>query len=163
MVNRLEITEDFQKLVESLDVKYKGSSFNPFKFHKDVNGTQVPVYFIGTPGLFVAIMATIISVILMGMVKLNASFWVWVVVLIVSAILLRVALKIDKARQIRFFSNDLLIRSYRLMKRYNEEVLDDRVLIDIKNHLEEFSKYINDNVVDKQMLIVEKLINEKRD
>ncbi|MGC8769241.1 hypothetical protein [Calditerrivibrio sp.] len=163
MVNRLEITEDFQKLVESLDVKYKGSSFNPFKFHKDVNGTQVPVYFIGTPGLFVAIMATIISVILMGMVKLNASFWVWVVVLIVSAILLRVALKIDKARQIRFFSNDLLIRSYRLMKRYNEEVLDDRVLIDIKNHLEEFSKYINDNVVDKQMLIVEKLINEKGD
>jgi hypothetical protein len=163
MVNRLEITEDFQKLVESLDVKYKGSSFNPFKFHKDVNGTQVPVYFIGTPGLFVAIMATIISVILMGMVKLNASFWVWVVVLIVSAILLRVALKIDKARQIRFFSNDLLIRSYRLMKWYNEEVLDDRVLIDIKNHLEEFSKYINDNVVDKQMLIVEKLINEKGD
>ncbi|ADR19465.1 hypothetical protein Calni_1557 [Calditerrivibrio nitroreducens DSM 19672] len=160
MGNRLEITEDFKKLVEKLDVNYKGSSFNPFKFHKDVNGTQVPVYFIGTPGLFVAIMATVISVLLMGMVKLNASFWVWFVVLIVSAILLRVALKIDKARQIRFFANDLLIRSYRLMNRYNE-ALDDKTLIDIKNHLREFSRYISDDVVEKQILIVENLIKEK--
>lgn len=160
MGSKIEITDDFRNLVENLRVNYKGSSFNPFKFHKDVNGTQVPVYFIGTPGLYVAIVATIISVLLMVLFRYQVSFWVWIVALIFAAFFLRVALKIDKARQIRFFCHDMLIRAYNLMNRYNESN-DVSVLGEIKKYFEEAVKYLQDEVVERQKGILDKYINEK--
>ncbi len=160
MGSKIEITDDFRNLVENLKVNYKGSSFNPFKFHKDVNGTQVPVYFIGTPGLYVAIVATIISVLLMVLFRYQVSFWVWIVALIFAAFFLRVALKIDKARQIRFFCHDMLIRAYNLMNRYNESN-DVSVLGEIKRYFEETVKYLQDEVVERQKGILDNYINEK--
>jgi uncharacterized protein YacL len=160
MGNSLEITDDFRKLAENINVNYKGSSFNPFKFHKNQNGVQVPVYFIGAPGLFTAIIATFISVLFMIMFKLNISFWVWLIVLLISAFLLRIGMKIDKARQIRYFCNDLLIRSYNFMTKYNES-FDESLLIEINNQLGEILKFIEDEIIVKQRSIVENLINKK--
>lgn len=160
MGSKIEITDEFRTLVENIKVNYKGSSLNPFKFHKDVNGTQIPVYFIGTPGLYVAIVATIISVVLMVLFRYQVSLWVWLITLILAAIFLRVALKIDKARQIRFFCHDMLIRAYNLMNRYNESN-DHSTLSEIRRCFEETIKYLEDEIVNRQKVILDSYIKEK--
>ncbi|MEF3254070.1 MAG: hypothetical protein K6348_00670, partial [Deferribacterales bacterium] len=111
MVNDI-INDDFKALVENIKISYKGSSLNPFKFYKNVESKQIPVYFIGTPGLFVAITATCLAVIFMILFNMKLSMFIWLLILIVSAIVLRIALKIDKARQIRMFSSDMILKSY---------------------------------------------------
>ncbi|MCX8083342.1 MAG: hypothetical protein N3C60_00250 [Calditerrivibrio sp.] len=158
MGNESIMMDEFKNRVENLKVNYRGSSFNPFKFHRNVNGKQIPVYFIGAPGLYVAIVATIVSIVMMIMFRFNAGLGYWAFMLIFSAFLLRISLKIDKARQIRFFCNDILLKSYSLIKKY-EETLDLNCLREANKLLDEFSKYIYDDVVENQKLVLLKILN----
>lgn len=147
------LNDDFVKLAEKLNVSYKGSSINPLKLYKDVDGKRIPVYFIGTPGLFVAITATILSVLFMLLFSISVPFWIWIIVLIIAAIFLRISSKIDKARQIRMFGNDMILKSYESLLNYERD-FDKKFLEDAKFFLGEALKWIEDKTIEAQFKIV---------
>ncbi|MCA1927649.1 MAG: hypothetical protein LDL13_01920 [Calditerrivibrio sp.] len=147
------LNDDFVKLAKKLNVSYKGSSINPLKFYKNVDGKNIPVYFIGTPGLFVAITATILAVLFMVFFNISVSFWIWIIFITIAAIFLRISSKIDKARQIRMLSNDMILKSYESLLNY-EKNFDKKFLEDAKFFLGEALKWIEDKTIEAQFQIV---------
>lgn len=150
MGNNSILHDDFVRHVERLKIAYKGSSINPFKFHKHVEGKQIPVYFIGAPGLYTAIIATLLAITYMLAFTLKSSWYIWLLIIVFSAFMLRISFKIDKARQIRMFSSDMVVRGYESLKLFSETG-EEKYLKDATFFLEESSKWVDEPIVGIQL------------
>jgi len=81
---------------------------------------------------------------------LKSPWYVWLLIILFSAFMLRISFKIDKARQIRTFSNDMVVRSYESLKLYSETG-DEKYLKDATFFLEESSKWVDEPIVGMQL------------
>ncbi|MGA1863393.1 hypothetical protein OWM07_10980 [Deferribacter thermophilus] len=155
-MKELEIVKGLEEYYSKINKKYnKGSSLNPFTYYKYVDGKNVPVFFIGTPGLAVAICATLVAGLLFYLIQFPFKLYIWIPFGVFVAFIMRLAVKIDKARQIRNFVSHLVLRGITLIKEFRDKK-DLDILKEAKRMFKEASKWIDDPKIYKQIEIMEK-------
>jgi hypothetical protein len=99
----MKILDEFKLLFNSYEKKYKNqATFRSMKLMRNANGVQEPVFYVGVPGLMVAIVITLVTLATVYLLYLPFMWYVWTPYIIAVFFLFRVAMKYDKARQIRF-------------------------------------------------------------
>jgi len=138
MDEKIKIVDSLKELCSLYEKKYsKGSSLKPYKYYKNKDGKNEPVFFVGVPGMTVAFTLTILMVFMISLASFKASTWMWVVFVILAVFIIRMAMKIDKAKQIRYMA--LTISKHAMInleKSQNEEDLEKSMdMIDKARHL----------------------------
>lgn len=159
------VIQEFREFCKKNSKKnYRGGSFRPFKYYKHKDGANEPVYFIGGPGLSVAIFTTLIVALAFVLLSASFGFWYWLLFFILIIPGLRIAMKIDKANQIRSMVASLgehainLIEESENFETKEEEI---KMLEKSKYFLHEALKWVHEPMFEKQLNNLEIYIKEK--
>jgi hypothetical protein len=155
---KIEILQELKSLGKLGEKEYKkGGSFRPFKYYKYENGKNIPTYFVGSPGLYVAIVTTLVVVATFYLITIKFNIWIWLMYVIITAFLVRLAVKMDKARQIRSLVYAISSKAVAMLEEYNKSQNID-YLKNAKELLYTANNWVEEPVFMKQIdLIDEKL------
>jgi hypothetical protein len=151
---KIKIIEELATLSKSHDTEDRGSSYRPFKYYKHIQGKDIPVFFVGVPGVTVAIVMTLLIVTTIYMITLPFSVVLWLLYLLV---ILRLAMKIDKAKQIRFMVATLCSMAVRMLEKANEseEHVRLRLAGQAKTLLEKAHSWVDEPLILTQLAELE--------
>ncbi|MGE4497125.1 MAG: hypothetical protein AB7E48_04535 [Deferribacterales bacterium] len=151
-MEKINIVSELENLCKASDTVSKGSSFRPFKYYKSVQGRNVPVFFVGVPGLTVAIVMSILLVITVYLVTLPFNVFIWAAHLFLAAVIIRFALKVDKAKQIRYMVSCLCRQSIVMLEKANEDAKQrEKLAGQAKYLLERAHKWVDEPAIHKQI------------
>jgi hypothetical protein len=154
----IEILDKLRELGRLGEKEYKkGSSFRPFKYYKYEDGKNIPTYFVGSPGLYVAIVTTLVVVATFYLITIKFNIWIWLLYVIFTAFFVRIAVKMDKARQIRSLVYAISNKVVIILEEYNKNHNLD-YLKNAKELLHTANNWVEEPVFAKQIeMIDEKL------
>lgn len=159
------ILEEFREFCQKNNKKnYRGGSFRPFKYYKYNEGANEPVYFIGGPGLSVAVFTTLIVSFAFVLLVSAPNFWYWLLFFIFAVLGLRVAMKVDKANQIRNMVASLGAHAINLIEQSEKsETVDEEMnmLKKSRHFLQEALKWVDEPMFERQLNKLENFIEEK--
>ncbi|AEI14811.1 hypothetical protein Flexsi_1155 [Flexistipes sinusarabici DSM 4947] len=165
MEKREVVIQEFREFCKSNSKKnYRGGSFRPFKYYKHKDGANEPVYFIGGPGLSVAFFTTLVVALAFVLLSGSFSFWYWLLFFIIVIPGLRIAMKIDKANQIRSMVASLGEHAITLIEQSeNSETKEEelKMLEKSREFLQEALKWVHEPMFEKQLENLEVYIKEK--
>lgn len=116
------ILDEFKKLCDFYRKKYKNqSAFRSLKMVKNEQGEKEPVFYIGVPGMMVALTFSFVIIATVYILYLPFMWYVWVPYVIFLVFLFRISMKYDKARQIRFMVYYLLESSLKMLETAENE------------------------------------------
>mgnify|MGYP001241969676 CR=1 FL=1 len=99
----MTILDEFKELNELYNKRYKRQgSFRSLKMMKNSKGEREPVFYVGVPGMMVALTFTLVMICTVYLLYLPFMWYVWVPYVIVLVFVFRISLKYDKAKQIRY-------------------------------------------------------------
>ncbi|MCD8493706.1 MAG: hypothetical protein LRY51_18445 [Geovibrio sp.] len=151
-MEKINIVAELENLCKASDTVSKGSSFRPFKYYKSVQGRNVPVFFVGVPGLTVAIVMSILLVITVYLVTLPFNVFIWAAHLFLAAVIIRFALKVDKAKQIRYMVSCLCRQSIVMLEKANDDTNQrEKLAGQAKYLLERAHKWVDEPAIHKQI------------
>lgn len=151
-MKKITIISELENLCKASDIESRGSSFRPFKYHKYVQGRNVPVFFVGVPGLTVAVAMSLLLVITVYLVTLPFSFFIWTIYLLLAAIVIRFAMKVDKAKQIRYMVSCLCKQSLVMLDKANDNAdKHEHFAGQAKYLLESAGKWVDEPAIRKQL------------
>lgn len=157
----LKILEEIVKLSKLADKEHSRSgSFRPFRYYKYDKGKNTPTFFIGSPGIYVAISTTIIVMLTITLISLKFNVWLWIIYFVVSAFLTRLAMKMDKAKQIRSLSYAITKQALGFMNEYNKTKKME-MLNNAKDLLKKAQEWVKEDVFEKQIEIIDNLTQKK--
>lgn len=153
------VVSELEELCEFYRKKYnKGGSFKPLKYYKHEDGRNEPVFFVGVPGLTVAVVVTLLVCCTVYLVTLPPNMWVWIVYLLASAVAVRFAMKADKVKQIRFMALSLSMHALTHLKKYDEESDKSKkqdYLRNAKSLLERADGWVQEPAISRQLELIE--------
>lgn len=158
----VHIKEEFKKLHDSYKKNYGSQrSFRSMRHKKASDGSTVPVFYVGVPGLAVAVSMTFITVLTVAILSTPFKWYVWVPYLIAVFFIFRFAIKYDKVRQIRFMTYSLVAMSMSLMEQAME--LEDheakREKYDkAKEFLEKASEWVEEPAIAQEIAELERIL-----
>jgi len=118
MVARMKILDEFRELSKYYSKKYKKqAAFRSLRMVTNESGTKEPVFYIGVPGLMVALTITFVTVVTIYLLYLPFKWYVWIPYIISLFFMFRVALKLDKVRQIRHMVSYMLESSIKVLEK----------------------------------------------
>jgi len=158
------ILQDFYDKCLKYNNRYsRGGSFSPFRYYKYKEGSGKPVYFIGGPGLSVAVITTFIIALSFVLFIKKIGFLYWLIFLIVDVIALRIAFKIDKAKQIRCMAASLGMHAVVLVEnalKIEDEEERRSLLNKSVEFLEESLKWVDEPLFEEQKKILEQYLKK---
>jgi uncharacterized protein YacL len=117
----MEILSDFRTLHQFYTKKYKNQiSFKSARMVKNSKGEMEPVFYIGVPGLMVAITLAFVMIATVYLLTIPFNWMVWVPYIIGLIFLFRISMKLDKAKQIRHMVYYLLDNGLKTMEQMQE-------------------------------------------
>jgi hypothetical protein len=152
------ISENFKQLHDIYKKKYGGQKI--FKSMRYKNGTE-PVFYIGVPGLFIAIAMSITTIITVLLLYQPFKWYLWIPYLIFAFFLFRITIKMDKVRQVRFMLWSLLDMAKQRIEKANEVADADEKranLAKAKEFLEKAHQYVEEAAITDQMAEIDKMI-----
>lgn len=165
MNNQNLVIEEFKEFCLKYDKKNnRGGSFRPFKYYKFGDKGNEPVYFIGGPGLSVAIFTTLTVALAFVLLSVSFSFWYWLLFFVFVIPGMRIAMKVDKANQIRSMVASLGRHAINLIEKSdNSETKYEelQMLEKSKYFLQEALKWVNEPIFEEQLNNLEVFIKEK--
>lgn len=123
----MEISAEFRDLYSSYKKKYKNQmSFRSLRMVKNSAGVKEPVFYVGVPGVMVAFAMVFIAILTVYILYLPFMWFVWVPYVVFVFFTFRIAMKLDKARQIRYMVYYLFEMSIKHMEKDTEEKDPDK-------------------------------------
>ncbi|QAR33755.1 hypothetical protein EP073_10165 [Geovibrio thiophilus] len=151
-MEKINIVAGLEDLCKASDTVSRGSSFRPFKYYKNVQGRNIPVFFVGVPGLTVAVVMSFLLIITVYLITLPFNIFIWVAYLFLSAVIIRFAMKVDKAKQIRYMVSCLCSQSLRMLEKANEEHHQrEKLAGQAKYLLERAHKWVDEPAIHQQI------------
>lgn len=139
--------------------QHRGSSFRPYKYNKHKEGVDSPVFFIGSPGVSVAIYATAMIAVTFYLFSLPFMWWLWLLYGVLGAFFLKVSFKLDKVKQIRGYTLALSLSAIRLIEILNKEEKSNIEIDDLLNKSKDFLlealKWVEDSLISHQLEVLE--------
>ncbi len=162
---KVEIIEELKKMCVEYEKKQnRGSSFRPFRYHKYKDGEYSPVFFVGSPGISVAIFATILIVVSMYIISLPFKWWIWLLYVLLSGFFLKLTLKMDKARQLRTLALALSLNAIKILEIINEGNKSEEEIKNLLEKAEEFLKnalkWVEEPSMEKQYQVVKNALEK---
>lgn len=160
----IEVVEELKDMCLDYENKQnRGSSFRPFRYTKYKDGNSSPVFFIGSPGLTVAIYSTFMIGVTFYMISQPFTWWLWVLYLLFGVFFLKLSIKMDKIKQVRGLSLALSLSSIRIIEIINNEKKDENEIQELlhkaKGFLNDALKWVEEPLISKQLEIVEQNIS----
>jgi hypothetical protein len=161
----IEVIEELKKICIDFEKKQnRGSSFRPFRYNKYKDGQNSPVFFVGSPGLSVAIYATILIFVTFYLFSLPFIWWAWILYIMLGAFFMKVAFKMDRIKQIKTLALALSLQAIRILEILNNEEKNKeeqiKLLEKAKEFLTESSNYLAEPLIEQQLEIVSKKLND---
>jgi len=108
------VLHEFRELCCRYQKRYKNQrSFKSLRMAKNSSGELEPVFYVGVPGLMVAITFSFVTIATVYILYLPFYWYVWVPYIVFVIFLFRISMKLDKVRQIRymvFYMLDLALK-----------------------------------------------------
>lgn len=157
---KIEILEDLRKFSKIAEKQHKrGGSFRPFKYYKYEEGKNIPTYFIGSPGVSVAIVTTLVVVATFYLVSLKFNFWIWLIYLLLTSFFIRLAMKMDKAKQIRGLAYSICNKAVVFLEEYNKDNQNNLAYLkSAKELLEKAYEWVEEPAIKKQIELINKIV-----
>jgi hypothetical protein len=161
----IEVIEELKKICIDFEKKQnRGSSFRPFRYNKYKDGQNSPVFFVGSPGLSVAIYATILIFVTFYLFSLPFIWWAWILYIMLGAFFMKVAFKMDRIKQIKTLALALSLQAIRILEILNNEEKNKeeqiKLLEKAREFLTESSNYLAEPLIEQQLEIVSKKLND---
>jgi hypothetical protein len=155
---KIEILEELREFSKiALKEHKRGGSFRPFKYYRYEDGKNIPTYFIGSPGITVAIVTTLVVVATFYLITLKFNIWIWLLYLILTSFFVRLAMKIDKAKQIRSLAYSICNKAVVFLDEYNKSG-DKNYLNNAKELLERAKEWVEEPAFDRQIEIIDEML-----
>ena len=157
----IQVVEELKEMCLDYEKKQnRGSSFRPFRYTKYKDGEHSPVFFVGSPGLTVAIYSTFMVGVTFYMISQPANWVLWIFYVVFGVFFLKLSFKVDKIKQIRGLSLALSLSSIRLIEIINTEKTDEDIenikslLEKAEEFLTEALKWVEEPLIQQQLDIV---------
>jgi hypothetical protein len=154
----VEIDRELEELTVYFNKKLnKQRFFKSARIIRDKFGNQRYTFFIGSPGVFTAITITFLLFLAVYISTLSNKIYPWIIYLLLFAILLPFALKVDSANQIRLTFMKLICEAVELLKKPSCSITD------IENAKKLFIKsleFINEPSVERQLNIIKEYLDK---
>jgi len=155
------LTKEFYQLYENYKKKYKNQVlFRSVRMVKNSQGGTEPVFYIGVPGLMIALTISAISIFTVFLLYLPFKWYIWVPYVIFVIFAYRIAMKLDKVRQIRYMVYYLLETCVKLVNKSeeSEEAEEKKHLIEkAVNSLEKADYYVDEPQIKNQIEILKNI------
>ncbi|UOD34541.1 hypothetical protein DSN97_10355 [Deferribacteraceae bacterium V6Fe1] len=157
---KIEILEELRQFSKIAEKEHKrGGSFRPFKYYKYEDGKNIPTYFIGSPGISVAIVTTLVVVATFYLVSLRFNIWIWLLYLLLTSFFIRLAMKIDKAKQIRSLAYSICNKAVTFLEEYNKDGKNNEsYLKSAKELLEKACEWVDEPAFKRQIEIIDEVM-----
>lgn len=160
-MNNAEIKEEFRRLHDLYKKNYGSQkSFRSMR-HKHQEEGRMPVFYIGVPGIGVAVSMTFVMVLTVALLYTPFKWYVWLPYLIAVFFIFRFAMKYDKVRQIRFMASSLLTMGMTLIEQGNaaEDHEDKRDKYNnAKDILEKASEWVEEPALAQEIAELERIL-----
>jgi hypothetical protein len=162
---KIEIVNELKELCLEFEKKQnRGSSFRPFRYNKYKDGANSPVFFIGSPGIAVAIYATFLIAITFYLFTLPFIWWAWLIYVLFGAFFMKLAFKLDKIKQIKTFALALSLNAIKILEIINSEDKSEEevksLLLKAEEFLTEAHKWLDEPNIEKQLNIIKQEIQK---
>ena len=118
----MKILDEFRQTHKFYEKKYKNQTvFKSMRMVRNSNGELEPVFYIGVPGLMVAIAFAVVILATIYIVSLPFKWYVWVPYALVVIFGFRIALKLDKVKQVRHMVSHQLDMSLKFLEEAEKE------------------------------------------
>ncbi len=156
-MEKVYITESFEQMHDIYKKKYGNQRL--FRSMRYKNGNE-PVFYIGVPGLFIAIAISLITIITVYLLYQSAKWYIWVPYIIFVFFLFRISIKMDKVRQVRFMLWSLLDMAKQRIEKANESFSEERHanLSKAKEFLEKAHQHVDEVAIPEQIAEIEKAL-----
>ncbi|MGD9809417.1 MAG: hypothetical protein AB7E76_13595 [Deferribacterales bacterium] len=135
----MKILDEFRQIHKFYEKKYKNQAvFKSMRMVKNKSGELEPVFYIGVPGLMVALAFAIVILATVYIVSLPFKWYIWVPYALIVIFGFRIALKLDKVKQVRYMVSHQLDMSLKFLeKAANEKDKEAR-----QSHLQEAEEWL---------------------
>lgn len=155
----IEIVDGLKEICLDYEKKQnRGSSFRPFRYNKYKDGASSPVFFVGSPGVTVAIYATALIAVTFYLFSLPFIWWAWLLYVFLGAFFMKIAFKMDKIKQIRSLALALSLNALKIIEILNKEDKTPDQIAELLGKAKEFltqaSERLDQPLIAKQLEIV---------
>jgi len=152
---KVQLTESFEQMHDIYKKKYGNQRL--FRSMRYKNGNE-PVFYIGVPGLFIAIAISLITIITVYLLYQPFKWYVWVPYVIIAFFLFRISIKMDKVRQVRFMLWSLLDMAKQRIEKANETEGEELKanLAKAKEFLEKAHQFADEAAIPEQIAEIDK-------
>lgn len=156
----MQILDDFRKLHGYYERKYKNQTlFKSMKMTRKAGGELEPVFYIGVPGLMVAMSFAVVILATVYIVSLPFKWYIWVPYAIAVIFGFRIALKLDKVKQVRYMVAHQLDMALKLLEKADAEKDSDKrvgYLSKAEEWLKKTSEWVHEPALEDQISEIRK-------
>lgn len=117
-MQNVRISEEFRQLYELYKKRFENQkAFKSMRHKKGADASGEPVFYVGVPGLGVAVAISLVMLSTVYLLYIPFKWYVWVPYIIAVFFIFKIAMKYDKARQIRYMVWSLFSMSMALIER----------------------------------------------
>jgi hypothetical protein len=151
----VKIREEFVKMCADYEKKYKKQAgFKSIKYRKTSDNNNEPVFYIGVPGAIVALTMTMITIATVYLLYLPFKWYIWTPYIIAVFFLFKMAMKLDKVRQIRYMVFALSDMSMKMIDKASQTDDEDKkrnFMTKAKEALEKADKWVDEPAIKLQL------------
>lgn len=156
----MQILEEFIKTHKFYEKKYKNQTiFKSMKLTTNSSGETEPVFYVGVPGLMVALSFAVVVVATVYLLSIPFKWYIWLPYVIATIFGFRIALKLDKVKQIRYMIYYLLDNSKKLLEKADSEKDKEKkeeMIEKAAEWLEKAQEWVYEPAVEAQLELIRK-------
>jgi len=157
---QMQILDDFKKTHKFYEGKYKNQVvFKSMKMIRNSSGNVEPVFYVGVPGATVAMFFAFVILATIYIISLPFMWYVWLPYVLFIIFGLRISLKMDKVKQVRYMVSHLLDMSLKLLEKADAETDKEKKQIHIdkaEERLKKVIEYVDEPAVQAQLDLISK-------
>jgi len=161
-MDEISILTSFKELYAEYKKKYRNqAAFNSLKYKKVESGEREPVFYVGVPGVIVAITMTMITIATVYLLYLPFEWYIWAPYVLAVFFAFKVAMKLDKVRQIRFMVYVLIETAIDTIEKANKNSDPEQSALFInraKDNLEKADKWVDEPALRLQIEEIDKVL-----
>ena len=120
-MQNVRISEEFKQLYDVYKKKFENQkAFKSMRYKKGDNASGTPTFYVGVPGLAVAITISVVMLATVYLLYFPFKWYIWAPYVIAVFFAFKIAMKYDKARQIRYMVWSLFSMSMAIIEKVED-------------------------------------------
>ncbi|MGE4318192.1 MAG: hypothetical protein AB7E96_04720 [Deferribacterales bacterium] len=161
-MQNVRISEEFKQLYDVYKKKFENQkAFRSIRHNQKIGAPGEPVFYVGVPGLGMAIAMSVIMIGTVYLLYQPFKWYLWAVYLVIVFFSFRIAMKYDKARQIRYMIWSIFDMSMNLIEQAEREETEEarhEAYQKAKDLLHKANGWVDEPAIISQIAELEKIL-----